>query len=78
MAAAGVDADGFDDFQSGEGRALHDDLQPQFHPHGIYGVPTYVIGDEVLFGREHIPYLRWHLSGQKGPAPDIAYEIEPC
>ena len=72
---AGIDANGFNDFQSGEGRALHDDLQSQFHPHGIYGVPTFVVGDEVLFGREHIPYLRWHLSGQKGPAPDIAYEI---
>ena len=78
LTEAGIDSDGFDDFQSGEGRTLHDDLQPQFHPHGIYGVPTYVIDDEVLFGREHNPYLRWHLSGQKGPAPDIAYEIEPC
>ena len=44
-------------------------------PNGIYGVPTYVLGDEILFGREHIPYIRWSLSGRVGPAPDIAYEI---
>ena len=75
---AGVDADGFADFAAGDGRALHDELQPQFHPNGIYGVPTYVLGDEIFFGREHIPYLRWALSGKTGPAPDIAYEIAAC
>jgi 2-hydroxychromene-2-carboxylate isomerase len=75
---AGVDAEGFADFAAGVGRDLHNQLQPQFHPNGIYGVPTYVLGDEILFGREHIPYLRWALSGKNGPAPDIAYEIETC
>lgn len=72
---AGIESEGFAEFQTGEGRARHDALQKQFHPNGIYGVPTYVIDDDILFGREHIPYLRWRLSGQKGPAPDIAYEI---
>ncbi len=72
---AGVETDGFVDYAHGEGLALHDELQPQFHPNGIYGVPTYVLGDEVLFGREHLPYLRWALSGQRGTPPDIAYEI---
>ncbi|MEO1188647.1 MAG: DsbA family protein [Pseudomonadota bacterium] len=72
---AGVSADGFRDYAQGEGRRLHDDLQPQFHPNGIFGVPTYVLGDEILFGREHIPYLRWALTGRQGTPPDIAYEI---
>ena len=72
---AGVPIEGFAEFVRGEGLALHDALQPQFHPNGIYGVPTYVLGDEILFGREHIPYLRWALSGRQGPPPDIAYEI---
>lgn len=75
LRTAGIDAAGFAAFAAGRGRELHDDLQPQFHPHGIYGVPTYVLGDDILFGREHIPYLRWALTGQIGPAPDIAYEI---
>lgn len=75
---AGIEADGFAAFQAGEGRAAHDALQPQFHPSGIYGVPTYVLEDEIFFGREHIPYVRWALSGREGPAPDIAYEIAPC
>ncbi len=72
---AGISSAGFADFAAGRGRALHDQLQAQFHANGIYGVPTYVLGGEVLFGREHIPYLRWALTGRVGPAPDIAYEI---
>ena len=72
---AGVDPNGFAAFQAKEGRALHYSLQAQFHANGIYGVPTYVLGSDVLFGREHIPYIRWRLSGCNGPAPDIAYEI---
>ena len=72
---AGVSSQGFREFESGDGRTLHDNLQKQFHAKGIYGVPTYVIGDEVYFGREHLPYLRWHLKGRVGPTPDIAYEI---
>ena len=72
---AGIDAAGFDAFQRGEGREQHDALQPQLHPAGIYGVPTFVFDGKILFGREHIPYVRWHLMGQEGPAPDIAYGI---
>lgn len=75
LAEAGVGVDGFQEFAEGEGRQRHDELQPQFHPNGIFGVPTYVLGAEILFGREHIPYLRWALTGRPGVAPDIAYEI---
>lgn len=78
LASAGINSDGFAAFQAGEGRAMHDALQSQLHSNGIYGVPTYVIGDDILFGREHIPYLRWRLTGAHGPAPDIAYEVTPC
>lgn len=73
---AGIDSNGFATFAQGEGRDQHDALQAQLHPNGIYGVPTYVFGDTILFGREHLPYVRWHLQGRKGPAPDIAYEID--
>ena len=71
--AAGVDAEGFEAWQQGEGRALHDQLQSQLLPAGIYGVPTYVFDGEILFGREQLPYVRWHLEGRAGAAPDIAY-----
>ena len=76
--AAGIDADGFVDYQAGDGRAAHDALQAQLHDSGIFGVPTYVFGEafeEALFGREHLPYVEWHLTGRAGTPPDIAYPI---
>lgn len=78
LEASGVSSDGFAEFCEADGRAAHDALQDQLHPAGIYGVPTYVFDNEILFGREHLPYLRWHLTGREGQAPDIAYELDPC
>lgn len=75
---AGVSTNGFREFQSGEGRTVHNELQKQFHANGIYGVPTYVLGKEIFFGRENLPYIRWQLQGRVGPTPDIAYEIDKC
>ena len=75
LRGAGVSADGFADWQRGEGRELHDHLQAQLHPAGIYGVPTYVFDGEILFGREHLPYIGWALAGRQGTAPDIAYSL---
>jgi len=61
LTQAGIDPDGFDAFQQGEGRNQHDRLQSRLHPAGIYGVPTFVFDNILLFGREHLPYVRWYL-----------------
>jgi 2-hydroxychromene-2-carboxylate isomerase len=71
---AGADAGGFVDYLEGEGRSYHDALQDEILDLGYFGVPTYVIDDEVYFGREHLPRIRWHLAGRPGPLPDIAYD----
>ena len=73
VSRAGAPTDGLAEYLQGEGRAQHDALQAQLHPAGIYGVPTYVFDGHQMFGREHLPYVGWYLSGQHGPAPDIAY-----
>jgi 2-hydroxychromene-2-carboxylate isomerase len=77
LRTADVPVKGFADFAGGEGegRAAHDALQEQLHPAGIYGVPSFVFDGQVLFGREHLPYVSWHLDGRKGTAPDMAYEL---
>lgn len=80
LSRAGVSTEGFDAFQRGQGRIVHDQLQNQLHDHGIYGVPTYIISEKIaagktLFGREHLPLIRWYLTGSQGRAPDIAYEF---
>ncbi|MBV8358572.1 MAG: DsbA family protein [Deltaproteobacteria bacterium] len=71
---AGAQTTGFQAYATGEGRTMHDDMQRAAFDAGIFGVPTYVTGGEVLFGREHLPRIRWILSGRAGAAPDIAYE----
>ncbi len=73
---AGVNTRGFAGFLRTDGRQQHDALQAQLHPAGIYGVPTYVFAQQILFGREHLPLIRWHLQGRRGQAPDMAYELE--
>jgi 2-hydroxychromene-2-carboxylate isomerase len=72
---AGAPTEGFSSFLVDQGRAAHDELQAQLHPAGVYGVPTYVVDDEILFGREHLPYVAWCLGGRNGAAPDIAYSL---
>ena len=70
-----IATDGFETFINGLGRQEHDVLQASFHRRGIFGVPTYQFNDEFLFGREHLPYIKWRLTGEVGNPPDIAYQI---
>jgi len=74
---AGADTGGFNNFLYGEGRIAHDDLQQYLFQKGYFGVPTFVIDDQVYFGREHLPRIRWHLEGCPGLMPDIAYDNLP-
>lgn len=75
LVQAGVPVEGFARYVVEDGKVQHDALQSALHPAGIYGVPTFVVDELVLFGREHLPLLRWFLTGREGPAPDMAYEI---
>lgn len=69
---AGAEVDGFQAFANGPGRALHDELNRAAFDAGVFGVPTYLVGDEMWFGREHLPRVAWLLGGAEGPAPDVA------
>ncbi len=70
----GISAKDFDAYVEGEGGQSHDLLQSELHPAGVFGVPSYLIDDELFFGRENLPYVRWILGGRQGPPPDMAYE----
>ncbi len=72
LVQTGLDVAGFRDFCEGEGRAEHDALNEAAFEAGVYGVPTYLVGDEAWFGREHLPRVSWLLAGRKGDAPDVA------
>lgn len=75
LSAAGADGARFADWAQAEGFSLNDRLQQEAFAAGVYGVPTYVLDGEMYFGREHLPRLRWELSGKHGPAPDIGYSV---
>ncbi len=55
------------------GRADNDRIQAQIFEAGVFGVPSFIVDGELFFGREHLPRIRWLLTGRRGPAPDIAY-----
>ena len=70
---AAARSEGFREYASGAGRALHDEIQHKAFDAGIFGVPTYIINGEKFFGRENLPRVRWMLSGRVGAPPDVAY-----
>ena len=68
----GVDVAGFRAFAEGEGRSENDEVNRAAFAAGVFGVPTYLVGDEMWFGREHLPRVAWLLGGAGGPPPDVA------
>ncbi|RLA39379.1 MAG: hypothetical protein DRR42_27300 [Gammaproteobacteria bacterium] len=77
LADAGAVVNGFRIFARGEGAEKNQLMQKNAFEQGIFGVPTYVLGDDIFFGREHLPRIRWQLEGEHGPAPDVGYELLP-
>jgi 2-hydroxychromene-2-carboxylate isomerase len=70
---AGANVDGFAAHATGAGRAEHDATQLAIFDAGIFGVPSFIVNRELFWGREHLPMVRWLLSGKRGPAPDVGY-----
>ncbi len=70
---AGADLNGFSAYHTGAGRTDNDRIQAQIFEAGVFGVPSFIVDGELFFGREHLPRIRWLLTGRRGPAPDIAY-----
>jgi 2-hydroxychromene-2-carboxylate isomerase len=67
----GANGTAFNEWAHAEGAAINKQLQTSAFSAGIFGVPTYVLGNDLYFGREHLPRIRWQLTGQVGSAPDI-------
>jgi len=67
-----ADGNAFSEWAQTEGQQINAQLQSSAFAAGIFGVPSYVVGSELYFGREHLPRIRWQLNGQVGAAPDIA------
>jgi len=64
--------DRFREFVAGPGRIEHDAINRAAFDAGVFGVPSYLVADEMWFGREHLPRVEWLLRGARGVAPDVA------
>jgi len=63
LAEAGADATGF----AGQALALSEEvaaISRSAEATGVFGVPSYVVDDELFWGREHLPDIRAMLSSQ--------------
>jgi 2-hydroxychromene-2-carboxylate isomerase len=67
----GANGTAFNEWAQAEGAAMNTQLQATAFSAGIFGVPTYVVGTDLYFGREHLPRICWQLTKQVGNAPDI-------
>ena len=75
LRAAGADVAGFAGWAAAEGAALHARLQADAFDHGIFGVPTYVVNEEIHFGRDHLPRVEALLTRPGAAATaDKAYD----
>jgi len=36
---------------------------------GVFQTPAFLFADEIFYGRQHLPMIRWLLEGKQGPAP---------
>lgn len=61
LSEAGIDTTGFAAWAAGEGRELHDQIRAAAEERGVFGVPTFVLNDEMFWGREHLALIRLRL-----------------
>ena len=65
----GADGAGFIDYAAGEGVSQLQSRQAALRGAGVFNVPGYVVQGEIFFGRQHLPMIRWLLSGRAGNGP---------
>jgi 2-hydroxychromene-2-carboxylate isomerase len=61
LAAAGADGDGFADYAA-TGRDEVASVSRAAEAAGVFGVPTFVVNDELFWGSEHLPDIRAMLA----------------
>ena len=66
-----VDAkgDSFLEWSGREGPSIAAALAADLQERGLFQVPAYLVGEEVFYGRQHLPMIRWILAGRSGPIP---------
>jgi len=71
LEGVGASVEDFTEFAVGPGRDEHDKTNLAAFDAGVFGVPTYLVADELWFGREHLPRVVWLLQGRSGNPGDV-------
>ena len=50
-------------------RAELDSLRTVLEAEGVFNAPMYLVEGQTFQGREHLPMIRWLLSGEQEPVP---------
>ena len=58
LAEAGADTGDFAAFVDGDGGGEHDRIQEEAEDHGVFGVPTFFVGDQMFWGQDRIDFVR--------------------
>lgn len=69
MREFGIETAGFHEFLEGEGRMQHDTIQRDAEHAGVFGVCSWLIGDDLFWGLEKLPRVYERL-GLKIPPED--------
>jgi 2-hydroxychromene-2-carboxylate isomerase len=63
LAEAGADIGGFAGYLADEGPRELDRVCREAEAKGVFGVPTFIVDNELFWGREHLPDIRDLLAG---------------
>jgi 2-hydroxychromene-2-carboxylate isomerase len=66
LESSGIPAAGFREFLAGDGRAEHDRIRAGAEARGVFGVPSYLVGDELFWGSERIARVRERIDAALG------------
>jgi 2-hydroxychromene-2-carboxylate isomerase len=72
LRGVGGETSGLREWSEGRGGEWVDEINRAAFDAGVFGVPTFLVGDEMWFGREHLPRVAWLLGGSVGEEPDVA------
>ena len=62
-------ADDFSSYLELEGTSQLATQQELLKEAGYLNVPAYILGEDVYYGRQHLPMVRWCLEGKVGQVP---------
>ena len=69
IAAAGGEGAEFGAYLAGPAQAELDAVFAEARALGANDTPAFVVGGELYIGRQHLPVIRWWLTGQAGEPP---------